>query len=332
MKILRQSLGYLIAGIFFYFLIKPYLQTHTQLKDVTFQVQWGWLVCSFGIILFYWSAYLSPFATLLSGITKKCVPFRAAFTLFHLANITRYLPGRIWGVVRLLSLSRQFGLRKTAVGSSLTLHVGIETALGGLIGLSLLFSPKMRGTALGIIDKISGHTTLLSLVCIGILIGTLFLIPTLSSKARQFLKTLRDTGVLLFQEPFRHQWLNILASHIFLWICQGLAFFLFVRSFVPMAWMDAGVLTACFAFAWVIGFLSFLTPGGLGVREGLLSLLLSSYMPAPQATLIALICRVWMLSAEIVLAGVAFVLNRHLKKRQKNHKSELQTSPTTAIE
>ena len=96
--------------------------------------------------------------------------------------------------------------------------------------------------------------------------------------------------------------------------------------------MDAGVLTACFALAWVIGFLSFLTPGGLGVREGLLSLLLSSYMPAPQATLIALICRVWMLSAEIVLAGVAFVLNRHLKKRQKNHKSELQTSPTTAIE
>lgn len=93
----------------------------------------GLVVCSFGIILFYWSAYLSPFATLLSGITEKHVPFRAAFTLFHLANITRYLPGRIWGVVRLLSLSRQFGLSKTAAGSSLTLHVGTETTLGGLI-------------------------------------------------------------------------------------------------------------------------------------------------------------------------------------------------------
>ncbi|RKU30221.1 hypothetical protein C6499_06745 [Candidatus Poribacteria bacterium] len=317
MKILRQFLGYLIAGILLYFLIKPFLQTHTQLKDATFQVQWSWLICSFGAILFYWSAYLYPFATLLSSITEKHVSFRDAFTLFHLANITRYLPGRIWGVVRLLSLSHQFGFSKTSVGSSLTLHVGIETALGGLIGLLLLFSPKMRGTALGIIDKISVHTTLLSLVCIGILIGTLFLIPTLSSKARQFLQTLLDTGVPLFQEPFRHQWLNIFASHIFLWICQGLAFFLFVRSFVPMAWMDAGILTACFAFAWVIGFLSFLTPGGLGVREGLLSLLLSSYMPAPQATLIALICRVWMLSAEIVLANVAFALNGRVKRRQE---------------
>ncbi|MDE0011121.1 MAG: lysylphosphatidylglycerol synthase domain-containing protein [Candidatus Poribacteria bacterium] len=315
MKILRQYVGLLIAGMLFYFLIKPFIQTHTELKGATFQIHWGWLVCSFGAILFYWSAYLYPFAILLSGIAAKhVVSFRTAFTLFHLANITRYLPGRIWGVVRLLSLSHRFRLSKTAVGGSLTLHVGIETILGGLIGMSLIFSPKMRGSALGIIDKISAHTTLLSLVCIGILIGTLFLIPTLSSKARQFLKTLRDTGVPLFQEPFRHQWLNIFASHIFLWICQGLAFFLFVRSFVPTAWMDAGVLTACFAFAWVIGFLSFLTPGGLGVREGLLSLLLSSYMPAPQATLVALLCRVWMLSAEIVLAGVAFTLNKHVKR------------------
>ena len=317
MKTSRQYVGLLIAGILLYFLIKPFVQTHTELKDATFQIHWYWLVCSFGAILFYWSAYLYPFATLLSGITEKHVSFRTAFTLFHLANITRYLPGRIWGVVRLLSLSHRFRLSKTAVGGSLTLHVGIETIFGGLIGMSLIFSPKMRGSALGIIDKISAHTTLLSLVCIGILIGTLFLIPTLSSKARQFLKTLRDTGVPLFQEPFRCQWLNIFASHIFLWICQGLAFFLFLRSFVPMAWMDAGVLTACFALAWVIGFLSFLTPGGLGVREGLLSLLLSSYMLAPQATLIALVCRVWMLSAEIVLASVAFALNGRVKRRQE---------------
>ena len=308
MKTLRQSLGYLIAGILLYFLIKPFLQTHTQLKDATFQVQWGWLVCSFGIILFYWSAYLSPFATLLSGFTQKHVPFRSAFTLFHLANITRYLPGRIWGVVRLLSLSRQFGLSKTAVGSSLTLHVGIETALGGLIGVSLILSPKMRETAVGMLDKISGHTTLLSLACIGILMVTLFLIPKVSTHTREFLKTLTSLG------QHSRLWMDVIAGHILLWICQGFAFFLFVQSFASVQWADAGILTACFAFAWIIGFLSFLTPGGLGIREGLLGLLLANYMPAPQATFVALLCRVWMLSAEMVLAGVAFTLNRRVKK------------------
>lgn len=304
MKTLRQFLGYLIAGILLYFLIKPFGQTHTALKEATFQIHYGWLLCSFGSILFYWSAYLSPFARLLRGITGKQVSFRVAFTLFHLANITRYLPGRIWGVVRLLSLSHQFGLSKTAVGSSLTLHVGIETALGGLIGVSLLSSPKMRGTAFGMLDKISGHTTVLSIACIGVLIGCLFLIPKVNTYARAFLKTLTS----MRRDP--KLWADVIVGHTLLWGCQGFAFFMFVKSFVLVAWTDMFGLTACFAFAWIVGFLSILTPGGLGIREGLLALLLTNAMPPAQATLVALLCRVWMLSTEIILAGIAFILNR----------------------
>ena len=310
MKTLRQYGGFLIAGILLFFLIKPFLQTHTQLKDITFQVQWQWFLLSFCLILLYWSAYLYPFATLLSGITQKQVSFGNAFTLFHLANITRYLPGRIWGVVRLLSLSKQFGLSKTVVGSSLTLHVGVETAIGGVIALSLLFSKQTRETAQTVLEKISGHILLFTLVGLGFIAGVLFLIPIVSTHARQFLKRLRATGTPLFQKSFRYQWLKIFASHILLWCCQGFAFFLFVRSLAPVPWTDVGILTACYAFAWIVGFLSFLTPGGLGVREGLLSLLLSSYMPLSQATLVALFCRVWILSAELVLAGATFCLRK----------------------
>lgn len=311
MKHFRQSLGYLIAGILLYFLIKPFVAIHSHLKDTTFEIQWGWLVCSFAAILFYWSAYLYPFATLLSGLMRKQVPFCSAFTLFHRSNITRYLPGRIWGVVRLFSLSKQYGLSKTAVGSSLTLHVGIETALGGLIAMSLLFSKQVRNTAIGILEKLSAHTLLLALAVIGILTGILFCLLKLTSRTRQVLKTLvpllGNTGL----------WGNVILSHCLLWICQGFAFFLFVRSFVPMPWTAIGLFTSCFAFAWIVGFLSFLTPGGLGVREGLLGLLLTNYMSAPQATLIALLCRVWMLSAEVILAAVAFFLSTYSNRTQK---------------
>ena len=307
MKTLRQSLGYLIAGILLYFLVNPFVQTHTELETATFQVQWGWLVCSFGAILIYWSAYLYPFATLLSGLSKKQVSFGTAFTLFHLANITRYLPGRIWGVVRLLSLSHQFGLSKAAVGSSLTLRVGVETVLGGLIGLSLLFSPKIRETTVGILASFSGRTLLLTFVVVGLLAGLLFCIPKLADRVKAFLKTLRQ----LVKKS--RLWGNVLAVHSLLWICQGFAFFLFVKSFAPVQWADAGVLTACFAFAWIVGFLSFLTPGGLGIREGLLGVLLANYMPATQATLVALLCRLWMLSAEMLLALIAFWIDRKMR-------------------
>jgi len=310
MKTLRQYLGILLAGVLLFFLIKPFVQAHTHLKEGTFQIQWQWILPSFGLLLLYRIVYTWPFATLLSDMTQTHVPFRNAFTLFHLANITRYLPGRIWGFVRLLSLSHRFGLSKTATASSLILHVGIETALGGLIAMFLLFSKHTQDTAQTVLEKISGHTLLFTLVGLGFIAGVPFLIPTLSTHVHRFLKTLWASCSPLFQKSIWPRWLHIITRHILLWCCQGLAFFLFVRSLVLVGWTDAGILTACYAFAWLIGFLSFLTPGGLGIREGLLGLLLSNYMSVSQAMLVALLCRVWMLSAELVLAGVAFFLNK----------------------
>ena len=146
---------------------------------------------------------------------------------------------------------------------------------------------------------------------IGIMAGILFLILTLSAYARGALNSLWRTGTHLFQKPFRYQWLHIIIGHILLRGCRGLAFFFFVRGLASVSWKHAGILTACYAFAWIVGFLSFLTPGGLGIREGLLGLLLANYMPIPQATLIALLSRVWMLSAEIVLAYIALFLYKH---------------------
>ena len=303
---IRQFAGHLIAGLLLFFLIKPFVQTQPYLKNASLHVQWHWLIPSFGVFLFYRSAYLYPFTALLSRLMQKQVSFRSAWTLFHLATITRYLPGRIWGIVRLLSLSKRFGLSKTAVGSSLTLHVGVETVLGGLIAISLLFSDGMRETTTEALETFSGQTVILTIAVIVFVAGFLFCTPKMAKHTQQFFKTL--TPLLGLGNV--SLWMKVLVSHSLLWICQGFAFFLFVRSFAPVSFRDAGVLTACFAFAWVVGFLSFLTPGGLGIREGLLGLLLANYMPIPQATVIALLCRVWMLSAEMVLAALAVFLNR----------------------
>lgn len=311
MKTFRAYLGILLAGALLFFLIKPFVDTHSQLENVTVQIQWRWLLSSFGLLLLYRSIYTYPFKTLLSGVTQKQVSFRNAFTLFHLTNITRYLPGRIWGFVRLLSLSHRFGLRKTAVGGSLTLHVGIETGFGCIIAMSLLFSPQLRRTALQVLgEKLSGHLLIFVILSVGLMVGLLVLMLSISAQARHVLSTLQQTSEPLFCNPFLKKWWGILAGHVLLWLCFGSAFFLFVRSLTPVPWHLAGIFIACYAFAWVCGFLSFLTPSGLGVRESLLTLLLSTYMPASQATLVALLCRVWMLSAELVLAGIALFLNK----------------------
>ncbi len=63
----------------------------------------------------------------------------------------------------------------------------------------------------------------------------------------------------------------------------------------PLSQGAFAAVTAGFAISWEIGFLSFVTPGGLGVREGAVTLMLSPYLTADLAIAVALLSRlVWM--------------------------------------
>ena len=82
-------------------------------------------------------------------------------------------------------------------------------------------------------------------------------------------------------------------------------FFLFIKSLAPVSASQLLLVTGTYAVAWSIGILSVITPGGLGVREGILSLLLTSVLPPATATLIALLSRLWTITAELAMTGIA---------------------------
>ena len=72
-------------------------------------------------------------------------------------------------------------------------------------------------------------------------------------------------------------------------------------------------LIAAFAAAYVLGYLSMLTPSGLGVREGVLVLLLEPLFPEPLPVVIALAARIWMTLGELGAAGVAALTLRRTR-------------------
>ncbi|MBI5957020.1 MAG: hypothetical protein HY871_08465, partial [Chloroflexi bacterium] len=65
-----------------------------------------------------------------------------------------------------------------------------------------------------------------------------------------------------------------------------------------------------FAASYVIGFLSLLTPSGLGVREGVMILLLAPAFSLPVATVISIVSRLWMISGELFGTGVALLFSK----------------------
>jgi len=53
-------------------------------------------------------------------------------------------------------------------------------------------------------------------------------------------------------------WFSVLMWHLSLWLCLGVAFFLFVNSLYLIHWTQLHLIIGCYAFAWLIGFLNLL--------------------------------------------------------------------------
>ena len=96
--------------------------------------------------------------------------------------------------------------------------------------------------------------------------------------------------------------IQIFLLYIVIILVQGIAFYFLVNALLYVPLQHLVGLTACFSVAGALGTLSFFAPSGLGVREGILALLLSTYIISPVAVLIALLARIWVTLAEVTCA------------------------------
>jgi glycosyltransferase 2 family protein len=99
-----------------------------------------------------------------------------------------------------------------------------------------------------------------------------------------------------------------LLSYSLSWLLFGLAFLIFVKSMTQADFKTYPTLTGAYAFSLNIGFLAIFTPGGIGVREGVLVFLISSLFPLPVSTLISLLSRLWMTVGEVLCFLIAMPL------------------------
>lgn len=84
------------------------------------------------------------------------------------------------------------------------------------------------------------------------------------------------------------------------WLLLGIPFRSLILAIEPAAsinWLQAA---AVFAMAWCGGFVVVVLPAGLGVRETLLTVVLTQFMPESRALTIALSARLWWMIAEAV--------------------------------
>ncbi|AHY46035.1 Uncharacterized protein family (UPF0104) [Rubrobacter radiotolerans] len=136
-------------------------------------------------------------------------------------------------------------------------------------------------------------------------VGLVMLHPTVFRKATSFVLVRVGREPLQKTLPFgRVFWL--LLYYIGGWVLLGLAFAALTNAVADVSLEDLALLIGGYAFAWEVGFLSIVTPSGLGVKEGVLGLVLSLILPTPAVLAVVVLSRLWQTLVELFCAAVVW--------------------------
>jgi len=226
---------------------------------------------------------------------EKQIPLKDTIVSHGLSIFTKYIPGKVWIIMgRAEYLAKKYSLsRKDMASLSLDAQlVALWAALMlGTIGMIWIKSINLYG---------------LSVLILFLILNLLIFTPLLHRITGRVLTRLLKREITFPRLSFSGL-LRIIGWYGLNWGTWCVAFYFLTGSLVeePLPFPIA----FAFGLAGSIGIMAVFAPGGLGVREGILTGFLTlAGVDLPVATTIAVTSRLWFLAGELFIFLLAVVL------------------------
>jgi len=270
------------AGYYFY---RNYEDISVYLKTISYPR----LGISF-ILLFIGKLILSDLTRFSLKKVDQKISYKESLTITSITQLAKYLPGGIWHV------AGKFGFYKAR---KMTTKKATQAIL--VENLWLLSSAIVIGIIAMVISSQAGLCELNAFFCQKELITILAVILPVAWVA----------GLLLFEKLFLKKYhfhltdfLGVLVKLVVIWVAFGISYWLVFPAqegfLIP--------IIGAFSLSWVAGYVAFFAPGGIGIREFLLTILLASFFASHEVAIYATIHRLlWILEEVLLGAGTALL-------------------------
>lgn len=309
-SLVRKIISIIVVAAIFYFLLGNLFANYQKLSEHRFEIVYSRLIISFVLLLFVF--LFNPLAWMrILNEMKEEMDFQKAFSIFYVSQLGKYVPGKVWTYIGQVYLAEREGIPKerTLISSVLfQLISGVTTVY--VFVISLLFWEKLN-LALTILAFLCFSVSCLILLRLGLLDWMINLVLNRLLRRKTVVKIGANTVIYA---------VSVLMLS---WMAYGVAYYYFVNSFYPIDVTSSISFTGIYAISWLIGYLSFITPGGLGIREGVQVYLLNLFLPLPISIIISLACRIWLTVGEISVALISLVF---VMKRQQMRTTERNIS------
>ena len=299
-EVVFKSLYYISIIFVFYFLYdNNYIFMDLKLHSTVF------LIISFITLMI--TFFLDPYYVLLSlKMLDVPVSYSQSFLSYGKTIFAKYIPGKVFMIYSVGYYLSGFNgnLKKSALAIVNLQLVSIWTGL--ILGLNFLVFD----------NEISLFLKVNSLIFIIVVFFILF-----SKKIQRLLakigSRLIKSEINLFDFSSKQLFFLVINMTLIYWILSGLSFYFLIKAFSiePISLSIIFILP----LARTIGMIVLFTPGGIGVREGIMiPLLVKSGLILNYAVSVSIIYRLWYTMGEVIMFLTALILQRKLKLKKIN--------------
>ena len=260
-----------------------------QSVHVTLDIHVGWLAASVLVVFLTYAIQIESWRQMLRGWQQR-LPYTAAARAWCIANLGRYVPGKVWSVAGLVVLAERAGVRRSAAAVS-----------------AFAMQAVVLGTGVVLVAVATPHAAS-PLLLGGAVLGAVVLIGFLAwRRSGEWLGALADSKSPLPPLPLS----AILASSglmLLSWATFGVAFWMLIRGLLSVVTVPIPAAMGMFALGYVLGIVALFVPGGIGVRDLALVTFLTPLLGSGGALAVSLASRVQLTLTETGSAGLALLL------------------------
>jgi uncharacterized membrane protein/uncharacterized membrane protein YbhN (UPF0104 family) len=297
-SLLKFLIGWPLSIVAVFFLVKLVTpqapKFFSQLHEISLPLLFYGIVCF--LIYYFLRGYIWKRQIKQAGYELS---YKDVNYIWAASELKRYIPGNIWSFIGRSVLLHEKGMTKKDIAKC-TLYE-IEFLIFGAVAVSLLALPF-------VVTHFQFPYYLLSITVVGFIASVLLFAYHTKLKIKLFVLPPFPPQEMLF--------LIFLSTLLFLFF--GLGYFFTFISFISLNPNLIWQLTGLSVLSFLVGYLSLLTPSGIGVREGALVVALSKIMSTAAAGFVSLFARFILIVAEII-----FVLLSYLWSMTKNKKIHL---------
>lgn len=304
--------GLIVTALFAWYVVRSlrghdlsaYATPRAALGIVLAAILWS---CGAPLLALAWRGLLAGL-----GIQR---PWRELFGITGITQFAKYVPGNVAQYIGRVGMSLARGIPARPLAVTLILETLLVIAAAVVMGVGTgalseigLQAVRHHGAQLAVI------AALVVLAIVGLFAFRRIAPRLLRRFAPRYAPAL--DGTLL---PSQGSLAQAFMLYCAMYVGMGIGLILLSHFLLPDAPHDHWLLIAVFALAWVIGFVTPGAPGGLGVREGLMLLMLAPVYSTASAGILVIALRIATTLGDVLILVMGMLLlprNRSIPSTQ----------------